>query len=363
MARAAVSSLVVIAALGLIYGFAVLLNISSVTTVVTTLFINVTLVVGTQIFSGNSGLISWGHVSFMGLGAYIAAALTTPVPLKATLLPALPEPIAAIQMGLVLATLLTVLVVAIAAAIIGVPLMRMDANAVGIGTFGVLVVVFVILSTSETISRSGQPFYGALRLVNLPVAALGAAISVTIARFFRESPIGLQLQAAREDELAAQGHGVSIFWSRMASWVLSAAVVAFGGILWAHYITAFSPRSFYFTETFLLMAMLITGGMASVSGAVAGTVAVTTLSELVRRMQGARLLFFRMPTVTGLSQALLGILIIVVMNYRPAGLLGLRELDEYLPERWWIRLAGRSKKSTGQRADEPPVEGGSSERG
>ena len=90
--------------------------------------------------------------------------------------------------------------------------------------------------------------------------------------------------ASREDEVAAAAAGISVRWLRLVAFVLSAAIVAMGGVLQGHFLGMLSVGQFYFEFTFLTLAMLVIGGMRSLSGAVIGTIVVSTLAEALRTL-------------------------------------------------------------------------------
>ncbi len=107
-------------------------------------------------------------------------------------------------------------------------------------------------------------------------------MTAVAARLFMPSRVGLRVRAAREDEVAASSMGVGVHRSRYVSWVLSAVFVALGGRSLAHLLGAISPSEFYETLMFVQVAMLVLGGMFSVTGALLGTVIVTVISEVLR---------------------------------------------------------------------------------
>ena len=109
--------------------------------------------------------------------------------------------------------------------------------------------------------------------------------SVVVGRMFRESRAGLQLRASREDDLAARSFGVNVRLRRLQAWTIAAMLAALAGVLLAHFITAFSPKQFYFALTFSYIVMLIIGGAATTSGAVVGAVIVLVIGELLRELE------------------------------------------------------------------------------
>jgi branched-chain amino acid transport system permease protein len=106
---------------------------------------------------------------------------------------------------------------------------------------------------------------------------------------------------------------------RLLAFVIGAFFSAVAGSLYAHFITSFSPTVFYFDLTFRVITMLVIGGMGSVSGSVLGAIAIVGLTEALRRVEDATLLY-------GLSQIVLAVIFILVITVRREGLLGQREV-------------------------------------
>jgi branched-chain amino acid transport system permease protein len=295
-----------------------------------TLFlINLIAVLGLGLFSGNSGILSFGHVAFIGLGAYLSGILTLPLDTKASTLPHLPAFLASVEWGLPPALLVTMIAVGLFGAVIGLPIARMGGAAAVIATLGLLMIVHGIIIGASDFTRGSNAFLGVPRLTGI-WTALAVAVPILLAvRAFRDSKTGGQLRASREDETAARAIGVNVVKRRLLAWTLSAGVAAAAGVLLAHFLGAFSPSKFYFDDTLTLLTMLIVGGMTTVSGAVLGTVAVTLTIEILRRVEsGIDLFGYQTPEIFGVTEAGLCLLILFVMYKRPAGLFGRLELGE-----------------------------------
>jgi branched-chain amino acid transport system permease protein len=301
-----------------------------------TLFlINLIAVVGLGIFSGNSGILSFGHVAFIGLGAYISGLLTLPLATKASALPHLPAMLASIEWGLPAALLATLICVGIFGALIGVPITRMGGAAAVIATLGLLLIVHGIIIGASDFTRGSNAFLGVAKKTDIWVALILAIPIILLARWYRDSRRGSQLRASREDELAARAIGIDVVRMRLGAWIVSAMICAAAGALLAHFLGAFSPSKFYFDDTLTLLTMLIVGGMTTVSGALCGAVVVTLTIEILRRVEGGVDLFgWETPEMFGLTQAGLCLLILLVMYRRPSGLFGSREIGES-----WLRHA------------------------
>jgi branched-chain amino acid transport system permease protein len=161
-----------------------------------------------------------------------------------------------------------------------------------------------------------------------------ACVSVVVARLFRDSDLGLQLRASSEDRLAALAMGVHIGRLRHISWVLSALIVGAAGVLHATYLGAIGPNSFYFSQTFLVMAMIILGGMRSVSGTIFGVLAISIGNEVARTLEsGPTVLGVDLPEMFGLTGFFLGAVIVATMIWRRDGILGDTEFDAMLRRR------------------------------
>jgi branched-chain amino acid transport system permease protein len=293
-------------------------------------------------------------VAFVGIAAYASGILTMPPAIKEQALPNLIPALSQVELPLGLAVIGALVVVAFVALLFGVPFSRLSAAATPIATLAMLLITYVVLVGAADITRGSQTFYGVPPLTGMGVAVAAAILAILVARLFRESVPGLRLRASREDELAARSTGVDVARLRLVAWMLSALVVGLSGVLLAHNLTAFSPKQFYLTLQFALVAMLVVGGSTTVTGAVGGTFLVSLLLELARRaesaLNGLAIGPIVLPQVFGLQEITLGLVILAVMYRRREGLFGRLEVDEMLA-RWW---AGRRKGGNGKAPVETP---------
>lgn len=158
--------------------------------------------------------------------------------------------------------------------------------------------------------------------------------------------------ACRDNEIAARSLGISVMRARLLAYCTSAFFTAVAGSLWAHFLQSFSPKSFSFGETFSVITMLVIGGMGSVSGSVIGTVLITVLSEILRNAErGLTFGPIQIPAMYGTSQILIAVIFILVIVFRPNGLMGGREINF---ERFWSRLSTRFFNRTLEGGKEAP---------
>lgn len=292
-------------------------------------FINLVVVVGLQMFTGNSGVVNLGHVSFMGIGAYVTAILATPPVIKQTVIPDAPLGLNEVELGVVPVVLVAMVVTGVIAWVSGVAITRQVGIAATITSLAFLVIVHTVLVDWEELTRGARAFHGIPLKTTLTSAMLVAAVAVVFARLFRDSTLGLQLRAGGEDPLAAASMGVHIRRLRLLAWVLGSVLIGMGGVLYAFFLGTISPSAFYFQATFLTLAMLLLGGMRSVSGAVTGAIFVTLGVEFMRHLEtGPTIGWVDLPTMSGLTGFFLGAVIVLVMTLRPNGLVGDDEIDE-----------------------------------
>lgn len=295
--------------------------------IVILVIINIIAVIGFGIFSGNSGILTVGHVAFFAIGAYGSGLLTTDPEIKRQFLDKLPEFLLNTHMEFFPSILIVILASAFLGLITGLPVSRLRDTSAIIATFALLVICHFSLIGAKDFTNGNKAFYGVPQSVDMLTALLFVAIVIGVAFYFKESTSGLQLRSAREDEAAAKSMGVPVNRRLLESWVISACVMGVSGALYAHTIGAFSPRNFYLLETFALIAMLIFGGLQSVSGAVIGTILISMLIEIVRNLENGFLLFGKeIPPLWGITQFCLSGVILAVLYYRPSGLMGSSEL-------------------------------------
>lgn len=296
------------------------------------LLINVVLVTGLQVFTGNSGIVSFGHLAFAGVGAYLAAILTLEPVLKAGYIDGLPTFLADAHLDLWPAIAVAVAFTVLVALVLSFALLRLDGGAAVIGTLALLLAANTVFGAASGITRGAGGLATIPRETTIGVALIGAIGAVVAARIFRESAVGLRLRASSGDALAAGSIGVDVRAARRWAWLLSAAICAVGGALLAHRQTVVAPSNFYLQPTFLLVAMLIVGGMRTVSGAVVGAAVVTAIQQGVLPLEDHALHVgpLDLDRLTGLTQVVLVLAILLAMAWRRRGLAGDRELDEAL---------------------------------
>ncbi|WP_159718954.1 branched-chain amino acid ABC transporter permease [Geminicoccus flavidas] len=271
--------------------------------VLTLILIYVPCALGQNLITGNSGQLSMGHAAFFGLGAYAVAILSVRYGW-----PAFPALLAAAgAAGLV-------------GLLIGLPAIRISGDYLFIVTIGVNLVFLDIVTqwvpvTGGTAGIPGLPMpsFGFVRVrsnvdyfyLALAIAALCFLVTLAITR----SRFGKMIEASRDDPVAAAACGISLTAVRVSVFVIGAAMAGLAGGVLGYFIGFVGPSDFNVQQSLLIFEMAILGGLGSIWGSVAGAAILVGLPEILRFLQPYRL-------------GLLGLIMIVLMIYRPQGLLG-----------------------------------------
>src|SRR5262249_3706520 len=277
--------------------------------------INVILAVSLNLINGFTGQFSIGHAGFMAIGAYASAMITRrggsawAAKLAAGGLPA-----GLAHAGPLLIALLGVgLLAALAGYLVGLPSLRLRGDYLAIVTLGFGEIIRVLILT---INAVGGP-RGLPRIpgwANFFSVGAGVVVVLLVARHLATSTHGRALFASRDDEVAAEALGVDTTRYEVLAFVIGAFFAGVAGGLFAHYLSYLNPNSFTFLKSIEVVAMVVLGGMGSVSGSVLAAIVLTLLPEVLRPVKNYRMVLY-------------SLLLIVLMITRAQGLLGSRELS------------------------------------
>ncbi len=309
------------------------LNIPFIEDIFTSGTIMLIMALGFQLYMGNSGILNWSYVGYVGIGAFASAIFSMTPTLKAIQIPMMYPFLVNLHLPFPLALLAGALLAMLVAAIVAWPLMRLSDSVGAITQFALLIVINVLLSQWAQVTNGPRTFtLGGTRLTTLWVA-LGVAVLVIIGVFyFKESSLGLKLRASRDDRHAARSSGINFIAVRYYGYVTSAFIGGLAGGLYSHYILSISASSFYMSELFMLLSMLVIGGSMSVSGAFFGTFLVTLVRQALRQVE---LLLTRGGLeVSGATEIVVAVMMIVFLIWRADGITGGRELS-------WISIKNK----------------------
>lgn len=289
--------------------------------------IRVTFVVGLWIFVGNSGVISFGHAGFMAIGAYCSAWLTLRPQMKGMFLPDLWPFLANAEWPVLPAAIVSGVLASLVALLAGAAMLRLSGIAASIATFAFLAIINTIYSNWEGVTGATSSVVGLTRYADQWVALVWAAVAIIVAALYANSASGLALRATREDEVAAKASGIDMYRHRLISFTISAFFAGVSGVLLGHSIGVLNPDSFYLGITFISLAMLVVGGIGSLTGAVIGVLVLSILIEgFVRLEQGVEVGTSTFAIPSGTQEILIGVLMILILIFRPSGLSAGQEL-------------------------------------
>jgi branched-chain amino acid transport system permease protein len=313
---------------------------------ITIALIDAIIVLGMQVFIGNTGILSFGHIGFGAIAGYVfAVSAISPVE-KMKRIPDAPFGLTDVNVAPLLAVLIALAATLVVALVVGLGLARSGAES---GAVSATVITLALLFVTHEVARNWPAVTGGERAglsfriggtLNGRVAIYVALLlAIVVARLYAQSRGGRLAVAAREDDLAARAMGVNPLVQQMVALLISVAIVSVGASLRVYEKGSILPGDFFFNLTLVTLVMLIVGGRRSVSGALLGVVVITAGRELARRLgqdgfevfgvglDGAPLdWIFR----ENLKTVFLGVSMLGFMIWRPSGLLDDWELDEWL---------------------------------
>ena len=306
-------------------------------------FLRLLIVLALQMFSGNSGILSFGQVAFVAVGAYTSALLTIPTAIKQFTFLSMPhflkDLVFPTQLNALEGTLAGGVAALIVAMVFGIPIVRLVGVAAGIATLAILVAMNVFIQQTSSITRGTSTMIGVPQTTTMRTTLLWVILAIVVAYFFKQSRNGLRLRASRENDRAARSVGVHVARERYIAFALSGFVCGLIGALYGHYFITFSYLDFYFDLTFLTIAMLVVGGMGSVSGAVVGTSFLTVIYVFFQRFEVNGIGGATVPS--GTADVVMAVALLIALILRPKGLTAGREIPWPGDWRWLQRQTQR----------------------
>ncbi len=281
--------------------------------------INITLAVSLNLINGLAGQFSLGHAGFMAVGGYTATYLTVyhgrqiasavgssvlgPIGGSVVMVPSLMAGAAA---------------AAVAGLLVGIPSLRLKGDYLAIVTLGFGEIIRVVILNIPAVGGA-TGFTDALPITNFFWIFAMAVLTIVIVRNIATSTFGRALFAIRSDEIAAEAMGINTTYYKVLAFVLSAALAGIaGGLSGQLFANPLNPQNLNFVKSIEVIVMLVLGGIGSITGAVLGATTLTILPEALRTFD---------QQFPGLRMVIYALLLILLMIFRPQGLLGRRELS------------------------------------
>ncbi|MBQ0163018.1 MAG: branched-chain amino acid ABC transporter permease [Treponema sp.] len=264
--------------------------------------LNSIMALSVNMICGITGQLSLGQAGFMAIGAYATILLNQMCGLP-----------------LVVAIIIAALITAFFGFLIGFPTLKLEGDYLAIVTLGFGEIIRIILVNLKDITGgpNGKQFNTFLTFFTGPafleITAVLILIIVLVQNFIRSS-YGRAILAVREDEVAANANGISVFRYKMIGFVIASFIAGIGGALYVCRIGFIKPDQASFAKSIDYLIFVVLGGMGSTTGCILASYVLTGLQEFLRFLQDYRLLFY--PVV-----------LIIVMIFRPQGLLGTKEFS------------------------------------
>lgn len=272
--------------------------------------IAVVMAVSLNLTTGLLGQLALGHAGFMGVGAYAAALFSIHIG-------------AAPQSIFPLSLLVGGLAAALFGLVIGIPALRLKGDYLAIITLGFGEIIRVLIINLD-FTGGARGLRGIPRVTSFTYVFLMAALVAAVMFSLGRSRHGRAILSIREDEVAAKASGIPTTYYKIFAFTLSAFFAGVAGGLYAHYVGVLDPKNFGFAKSIEYLVMVVLGGMGSITGAVGAAVVLTALPELLRQFSDYRMLVY-------------SVLLIVMMLFRPSGLLGTKEFSLTAFIDWLLR--------------------------
>lgn len=265
--------------------------------------LNVMLASSLNLINGVTGQFSLGHAGFMAVGAYVSAVCTVFLHLPF---------VVSLVGGAAAAGLLGFLV--------GMPTLRLQGDYLAIATLGMGEIIRIcILNIQQVGGASGMS--GIPRDRTFPWLFFCMVVTLFVLKNIIHSKQGRACLAVRENAIAAEAMGIDTTAFKVFAFTIASMFAGLAGALFSHYFGIAHPSSFTFMRSFDIMTMVVLGGLGSLSGSVIGAFILTLIAAVMQSYPEYRMIVY-------------ALLLIILMLYRPNGILGNKELAELMLSKW-----------------------------
>lgn len=265
------------------------------TNLIVLIFINIILASSLHLIIGITGQFSIGHAGFLSVGAYASAIITMKL--------GLPFSVALLVGGIA---------AAFAGLIIGIPTLRLKGDYLAIATLGFGEIVRITLLNIDYVG--GASGMQVSHFTTWPWVFFATLITLLTIRNFTKSTHGRACISVREDEIAADAMGINTTYYKVVAFVIGAFFAGIAGGLFAHNFYIIQPSNFNFLKSFDILIFVVLGGLGSLSGSVISAILLTIISTYLQEYAEIRMVLY-------------SLILIIMMIFRPQGLLGTKEIS------------------------------------
>ncbi|MEK3977625.1 branched-chain amino acid ABC transporter permease [Psychrobacillus sp. FSL K6-2836] len=259
--------------------------------------INIILAVSLHLVIGITGQFSIGHAGFLAIGAYVSAIITMKLDLP-----------------FILAILVGGLVAALAGLIVGIPSLRLKGDYLAIATLGFAEIIRIVFLNIDYVG--GAAGMQVSHLTTWTYSFVCLLITVIVIVNFTNSRHGIAAISVRENEIAADAMGINTTYYKVAAFAIGSFFAGVAGALFSHNFYIIQPGQFGFLKSFDILIFVVLGGLGSLSGAILSAILLTVVSTYLQGYPETRMIIY-------------SLVLILVMLYRPKGLMGTMEITDY----------------------------------
>ncbi|VKR01730.1 branched-chain amino acid ABC transporter permease [Streptococcus pneumoniae] len=261
--------------------------------------INIILAVGLNLIVGFSGQFSLGHAGFMAIGAYAAAIIGSKSPTYGAFFGAM---------------LVGALLSGAVALLVGIPTLRLKGDYLAVATLGVSEIIRIFIINDGSLTNGAAGILGIPNFTTWQMVYFFVVITTIATLNFLRSPIGRSTLSVREDEIAAESVGVNTTKIKIIAFVFGAITASIAGSLQAGFIGSVVPKDYTFINSINVLIIVVFGGLGSITGAIVSAIVLGILNMLLQDVASVRMIIYALALV-------------LVMIFRPGGLLGTWELS------------------------------------
>ena len=261
--------------------------------------INIILAVGLNLIVGFSGQFSLGHAGFMAIGAYAAAIIGSKSPTYGAFFGAM---------------VLGALISGAGALLVGIPTLRLKGDYLAVATLGVSEIIRIFIINGGSLTNGAAGILGIPNFTSWQMVYLFVIVTTIATLNFLRSPIGRSTLSVREDEIAAESVGVNTTKIKIIAFVFGAITASIAGSLQAGFIGSVVPKDYTFINSINVLIIVVFGGLGSITGTIVSAIVLGILNMLLQDVASVRMIIYALALV-------------LVMIFRPGGLLGTWELS------------------------------------
>jgi len=292
--------------------------------------IYVILALSMNLVNGFTGLFSLGHAGFMAVGAYTTALLTmsSDMKLQNFFLAPIIKPLANLTLPFFPALIIAGLVSALVGYLIATPVLRLKGDYLAIATLGFSEIIRVMFTNTQTLTNGALGLKGIPATTNIWWTFGTAVVTVIIISCLINSSYGRALKAIREDEIAAESMGISLYKHKVLAFTIGAFFAGIGGGLLGNLLGTIDPLMFRFILTFNILLIIVLGGMGSITGTIIAAFIVTISGEALRFLdEKMDFGFITIQGIPGLRMVVFSALLVLVVIFFRNGLMGTKEFS------------------------------------